>query len=151
MASNVTSADDVFGRIIKSIFALVVLLLFSAAVFTYSPTDPPILYGGSSGEVYNWIGWAGAFVSHLLFMHIGLCTYLLCFLFALHIIRCCINQFHPVEGGISSWQGWGGAFLILCGALLLFGLVPESFDEILPLLGLGHKESIKSGLSGGRI
>ena len=67
MASSVNSADDaVFGRIIKSIFALVVLLLFSAAVFTYSPMDPPILYGGSSGEVYNLIGWAGAFISHLL-------------------------------------------------------------------------------------
>lgn len=151
MSANSTSAgSEDHGGIVKLFFMALLLLLFAAAVLSYSPTDAPILYGGTSGEVSNWIGWAGAMTAHLLFLHLGLAVYLLLFLIVIRVVRSVLGEVSGIRPS-NRWQGFFAGLLILCGALLLFGLGPEMFDEVLPSLGLGHKDAVKSGLSGGVI
>ena len=72
MGNNSTSENEDQGRWFKLFFLLILLLLFSAALLSYSPTDSSILYGGRTGVADNLIGWAGAWVSHLLFLHMGI-------------------------------------------------------------------------------
>ena len=151
MSANINSAESVGnGRFIKLFFMSVVLLLFAAAVLSYSPADAPALYGGSHSEVTNWIGWAGAATAHLLFMHLGLAVYLLLLLTVIRAGRIALGELAECRS-YRSFQGLGAGAVILSGALLLFGLVPEMFEELLPSLGLGHREAVKSGLSGGVI
>ena len=152
MSANIEPAgSEEHGRFFKLFFMVVLLLLFAAAVLSYSPADAPILYGGSSGEVANWIGWIGAVTAHLLFMHLGLAVYLLLLLVVIRVGRTGLGEITDCGRSFRHWQGAGAALVILCGTVLLFGLVPEMFEEILPSLGLGHKDALKSGLSGGVI
>ena len=144
-----SAGDEVLGRIIRIAALLSLLLLFAAAVLSYTPADAPVLYGGVEGHESNLIGWAGAVVSHLLFLHLGLGTYLLLILVVVRFCRLGVGELNPDYRSFHHWQGFWAGGLILFGSLLLFGLVPEMFDEVLPSLGLGHKEGIKSGLSGG--
>ena len=143
------AGEENFGRIIKLVFILILLLLFAAAVLSYTPADAPVLYGGVSGQENNWIGWAGAMVSHLLFLHLGLGTYLLLILVVVRFCRMGLGELNPDYRLCHHWQGFWAGVVVIFGSLLLFGLVPEMFDEVLPSLGLGHKEAIKSGLAGG--
>ena len=69
-----TDSFEEGGRVFRNIVLVVLLLLFAAAVLSYSPGDAVILYGGSTGSINNWIGWIGAFSAHFLFMHLGLVT-----------------------------------------------------------------------------
>ena len=152
MAENTKTAGiDEGGRLFRIVFLLVLLLLFAAAVLSYSPTDAVVLYGGASRVVDNWIGWVGAVSAHALFMHLGLGCYLLLLLFFFRCVRLTLGEFNLEHRSFHPWQGFMASLLILTGALLLLGLAPESFEETLPTLGLGHKESIKSGISGGVI
>ena len=150
MSANINSADsEGHERFVKLFFMLVLLLLFAAAVLSYSPADAPVLYGGSTGEVTNLIGWAGASTAHLLFMHLGLAAYLLLILIVIRAGRIGLGELVPGCRSFRSFQGIGAGTLIMGGAVLLFALVPEMFEDLLPSLGLGHREAIKSGLSGG--
>ena len=152
MSENTRTAGiDEGGRLFRIVFLLVLLLLFAAAVLSYSPTDAVILYGGASRVVDNWIGWIGAVSAHALFMHLGLGCYLLLLLFFIRSVRLTLGEFNVQYRSFCSWQGFFAALLVLTGSLLLLGLAPESFEETLPSLGLGHKESIKSGIPGGVI
>ena len=148
---NKTAPLEEGGRVFRIIFLLVVLLLFAAALLSYSPADAVILYGGSTGSVSNWIGWIGAYAAHFLFMHLGLVTYLLLLLILFRSVRLGVGEFTDEHRSFSHWQGFFASLLVIAGALLLFGLTPESFEDTLPSLGLGHKDSIKSGISGGVI
>ena len=146
-----TAGPDEGGRIFRVFFLLVLLLLFAAAVLSYSPTDAVVLYGGASREVDNWIGWIGAVTSHALFMHLGLGCYLLLLLVFFRSVRLTLGEFSMERPPFHPWQGSMAGLLVMAGALLLLGLAPESFEETLPSLGLGHRESIKSGIPGGVI
>ncbi|MBR2373605.1 MAG: DNA translocase FtsK 4TM domain-containing protein [Lentisphaeria bacterium] len=137
--------------LLRLFFCTVMLLLFAAAVLSYAPADAAVLYGGVSREAENWIGWVGAWVSHMLFMHIGLGIYLLLLLAVVRGVRSVLEEFDPSDPGFKRWQGLAAAVILIFGTVLLLGLVPEMFAEILPPLGLGHADSIKSGLSGGVI
>ena len=149
--SDKTAPYEETGRFFRIIFLVVVLLLFAGALLSYTPSDAVILYGGAPGTVSNWIGWIGAFAAHVLFMHLGLATYLLLFLFLFRSVRLGLGEFHPDCRQFALWQGFFASLIIIAGALLLFGLTPETFEETLPSLGLGHKDAIKSGISGGVI
>ena len=150
MSENVrTAAAEEGGRLFRLFFLLVLLLLFAAAVLSYSPTDAVILYGGADGVVDNWIGWIGAIVSHTLFMHLGLGCYLLLLLIFFRGVRLGLGEFISDHRSFRHWQGFFASLFVITGALLLFGLTPEAFEETLPSLGLGHSESIKSGIPGG--
>ena len=139
------------GRLARLFFCTVVLLLFAAAVLSYAPADAAIIYGGVSREPENWIGWSGAWLAHILFMHIGLAVYLLLLLVLIRAVRSALNEFSSSTPGFKRWQGLCAAAIMVFGAVLLLGLVPETFAEILPVLGLGHADAIKSGHSGGVI
>ena len=151
MGNNSTSENEDQGRWFKLFFLLILLLLFSAALLSYSPTDSSILYGGRTGVADNLIGWAGAWVSHLLFLHMGLGVYLLLFFLLIRAVRSTLGILNVQYREFRRWQGGFAAAAALFGALLLLGLVPEMFDEVLPSLGLGHREAVRSGLSGGVI
>ena len=99
-----TSGNEGQGRWFKLFFLLILLLLFAAAVLSYSPTDSSILYGGRAGVADNWIGWIGAWLSHLLFLHIGLGVYILLLFFVIRGILVCVNNF-PCKGGVSYAKG----------------------------------------------
>ena len=146
-----SSGNEGQGRWFKLFFLLILLLLFAAAVLSYSPTDSSILYGGRAGVADNWIGWIGAWLSHLLFLHIGLGVYVLLLFFVIRAVRVALGELNPEYRAFHRWQGFMAAMVALSGALLLLGLVPEMFDEALPSLGLGHRDAVRSGLSGGAV
>ena len=149
--NGVSARGSHSGRVFRLIFWAVLLLLFAAAVLSYSPADSAVLCGGVVREPVNWIGWAGAWLADTLFLHLGLGVYLLLILVMTGAVRSALREFAPAGAAFSRWQGIGGALLALLGALLLLGLVPEMFATTLPPLGLGHEDSLKSGLSGGVI
>ena len=89
------------------------------AVASYSPQDPSFGFSGESGQVRNWVGKSGAYVSDLLITLFGLVAYGIPLALALTGLR----LFKPAGAG-PAWvalavRGLGWAGIALCACVLI--------------------------------
>ena len=130
---------------IKAVISFVLTLLLLLAFVSYNKLDSAILSGGAGGAPHNWIGHAGAWISVVCFHFFGLAAYLVPLLLLLRTLRCFVS------GAGKTIIFCSGAFLILFGSVLLFGLAPEPFCTITDYLGLGRRQLPQLALSGGAL
>ncbi len=122
---------------------LVVLLLLTLAVVSFSPADSAALAGGTDAPPKNWIGVSGAFFAEKVFYLIGLAGYLLLGLLWLRAVR----GFFP-EPMRRKWFLLGG-LLLIPGTALLLAIAPQSFADLTDSLGIGRAEVGEQAIPGG--
>ncbi|MBE6358792.1 MAG: DUF87 domain-containing protein [Lentisphaerae bacterium] len=130
---------------LRNIFICAAMLLALLAVISHSPQDWNTINGGVKAPLMNWVGSLGAHVSMVLLFSCGIAAYILVILLLLRSFR----RLFPGAGSFRSF--FTGTVLVMCGAMLLLALFPESFAFITHNLGLGRSEVAEKALSGGII
>ena len=129
----------------KIIFALFAVLLFLSLI-SQNSADFSILSGGREGQIQNWIGLTGAFLSGGTLFLFGLGAYI----YSLFFLVCSIQAFFP-----NPYYRRRGFFIsaisLVIGVSILLGMCPQYFVTITDYLGIGSARSPYYVLSGGVI
>ena len=135
-------AETIFWKII---FVLLAVLLFLSLV-SQNPSDLSILNGGREGQIQNWIGLIGAFLSGSMFFLFGLGAYIYSLLF----LVCSVQAFfsNPYYRRKSFFLS---VISLIIGVSMLLGMWPQYFVTAADYLGIGTTNSPYYVLSGGVI
>lgn len=128
----------------RYVFYLILAIVFSLAVYSYTPSDTSRTT--SSVDMHNYIGILGAYIAAASFYIIGLATYLFALLLILWGIRSCVIN-PPSERKFY----FSGVFLAVFGLALLFAINPEPFLSMTVKLNLGQYENPARSIPGGAI
>ncbi len=129
----------------RNVFFCILMVLVLLSLISYSSQDWNAFDGGVPAAPENWIGVSGARFSHAILLYCGFAGYIAVLLYFLRAFRLLL------PGAGSSKMFFGGSFLVIAGAILLFAISPEPFAGVARNLGLGRQEEPLLVLSGGLI
>ena len=134
--------ETIFWEIIFVLFAVILFL----SLISQNSEDLSILSGGREGQVQNWIGLIGAYLSAGTLFLFGIGAYVYSLLF----LACSVRAFFP-----NPYHRRKGFFVsiisLVIGVSILLGMFPQYFVTITDYLGIGSAKSPYYVLSGGVI
>ncbi|MCF7790958.1 MAG: DNA translocase FtsK [Victivallales bacterium] len=129
----------------KIFFCFFFLLAFLSLI-SVNPYDFALMNGGVQGQIQNWIGLTGAFLSKYLLLLFGITSYpIIGFFLLISIQSFRSNPYYKRKGFIFC------SISFIIGFSMLFAMWPENFVDLTDKLGIGREASPASALSGGTV
>lgn len=145
MGNNSENNKKKAGFRFRDAFLIIIVLLLLLSLFTHNSHDLSVLEGGVDAPVRNWIGPFGAHIARLILYLFGIAAYPIIIFLVVCTLRPLLSI--PIER-----KGYIGSLIaVILGITILFAMWPEKFTSMTDYLGIGHRFSPSSALSGGVI
>lgn len=145
MGNNSENNKKKAGFRFRDAFLIIIVLLLLLSLFTHNSHDLSVLEGGVDSPVKNWIGPVGADIARLILYLFGVAAYPI----IIFLVICAIR---PLLSIPTDRKGYIGALIaVILGITIIFAMWPEKFSSMTDYLGIGHRFSSSSALSGGVI